>query len=663
MAKKRRGERDIIVRACKDRRRRDYREACVFRFLRAYFPHWFTADFTADQRTIVGEILYRAKHGGDKAIAAPRGDGKTTIARGVILYGLLTGTLRFAVIASANGPDAKRVLTSIKNELEFNDELADYYPEVCDPIRRLEGAAQRKNMQTVKGRRTRVEWTEDLVILPITPGSVRRGSAEGILVARGMDSAIRGLIVRGRRPDLVLIEDPETRESAFSDILIESREEIIDRDLAFLGGQSGHIGRVALCTLQNRHCLSAKLTDPKQRPTWGGVRIAFLKRKPEKEDLWAEYTKLVQVGAETGQDKDGRVAMRFYLNRRAEMDAGAEVSNPNRYDHGTFPDGSPKEVSALQRAYNMIARAGWDAFQTEFQNDPPEEDEPQESGITATLVASRINGFRRGVLPPLTKALTATLDLSDTSSHWVATAWAEGAIGCVVDYGILEVHGIQGQVDRKTKAKAILDSLHRWRAEFQANPYRFESGEEKSIDLALIDSGDGDHTDAVYEFCRQMGKPFVPAKGRSPWSPGAPSQERVVGNHWHRSHQAAARLWLNVIDADYWKRFAHERWLTETFDDVHFMQPGSLSLFSPQENREHHTFSHHQVAEVWRREFREGKGTKEGWYVRSKNNHYLDAMALGCASGDMCGIKLLSVSRPPRKRLSLAAMAGAGRQR
>ncbi|MGA2619038.1 MAG: hypothetical protein ABSF26_15630 [Thermoguttaceae bacterium] len=65
------------------------------------------------------------------------------------------------------------------------------------------------------------------------------------------------------------------------------------------------------------------------------------------------------------------------------MDAGAVLANPNRFNNTFLPDGSQAEVSALQRYYNEVARIGQSAVSTEYDNNPPEEEGPQESGISA----------------------------------------------------------------------------------------------------------------------------------------------------------------------------------------------------------------------------------------------------------------------------------------
>lgn len=637
--------------ACVNPRRRKRCEKNIFTFLRTYFPDKFYNDFTDDHKAIVKEILHRAKVGGDKAIAAPRGEGKTTIAECVMIYLLLLGLLKFPVIVAATGPHASRILENIKFELEFNDLLMEDFPEVCHYIRDLEGAPQRAAKQTHGGKPTHIEWSREVAVLPTIDGSKASG---GVVKTFGLDAAIRGVNYHGRRPDFVLIDDPETRESAASEYQVGTREEIIDRDIAGLAGQGQSLGRLALCTLQSRTSLSAKLTDPKQKPSWGGSRYAMLAKKPEREDLWEEYVRLVQEGGELGTDPDARKAMAFYKSNRKEMDRGHKVSNPKRYVASKLSDGTPAEISALQHCYNIIARIGWNNFATEYQNDPPEEDGPQDNGITASLVRSRLSGVSRGICPIGTTVLTAFIDVGKIGLHWSAKAWGPGAWSCVVDHGVQNVHNAED--NRVGPERAILAALHQWREDMLSAPLLTHDGEARRFDAVIIDSGNW--SDVIYKFVRQVGgapfwagKGFGSGYGRSPFHAPKASTDKVrVGNQWALSYQKDAGLWLFEHNADHWKRFAHDRWLTPTWNDDRTFRPGGASLFGlttddntrRDSERVHMAFSNHIVAEVEKDEFIKGKGLKRFWHKEKRQNHWLDCDAGNCAAADMMGISLIA---------------------
>lgn len=656
MARKRKEGRRVFPHACVNPKRRKRCEKNVFTFLKTYFPRKFYNEFTADHRRIIQEILNRSRVGGDKAIAAPRGEGKTTIAECVVIYMLLMGLIEYVVIVAATGPHAAQILDNITDEFESNDLLYEDYPEVCCYVRELEGAPQKAAKQTDPDYNfTRIQWSKEKVVLPTVKGSK---SSARVLRAYGLDAAIRGLNYHGLRPDFILLDDPETRESAASDHQIGTREEIIERDLAGLAGQGKRLGRLMLCTIQNRKCLAYRYTDRKQKPSWGGDRIALLKKKPPCETKWDEYLRLIEDGGQSGDDPDGRNAMAYYKANRKEMDIGAEVSNKNNFISKKLDDGSPAEISAIQHCYNLIARFGWNNFATEYQNDPPEETGPQDSGLTAFTVRSRLSGTARGVLPPGTLALTAFIDVGKRELHWVAKAWGAGGWSVIPKYGDPRV--FTGDGSRSGVEKAIYNALHAWRAKMLAEPLQDSNGQPRPFDAVLVDSGNW--TDPIYQFVREVGKPFMAAKGigsghtssmfAAPLAsvPG----KKIVGNHWVQARQKVQGLWLFEHDADHWKRFAHERWLTPTFNESGGFLAGGASLYGQCGNDserqyseyEHREFSKHIVAEIEKTEFVQGKGIKRFWDVTGPN-HWLDCDAGCCAAADMLGVKLFANDAKP----------------
>ena len=253
MRRKRAADMEITVRKCANQKRRTKALADPNEFISTYFKDRFYMQHAPHHLEMINAICHVAQFGGDQSISAPRGEGKTTVATVMMIYAILNQWVRFPVIIAQTGPHAERVFKDIKYQFESNELLGDDFPEIADPVRALEGAPQRGNMQRHNGQSTRIAWKKSTITLPQIEGSPYGGVS---LAYFGLDAAIRGLIINGTRPDFVLIDDPETRESAASPHQITVRAQSIDRDIAGLAGPTKRIARVMLCTIQNRYCLA-----------------------------------------------------------------------------------------------------------------------------------------------------------------------------------------------------------------------------------------------------------------------------------------------------------------------------------------------------------------------------------------------------------------------
>ncbi|MBP98997.1 hypothetical protein CMK18_23855 [Candidatus Poribacteria bacterium] len=629
MRKKRQLDSEVDIREIKDVRRRNTALSCPFKFIETYFTDRFFMKHASHHEEMIKAICHVAQFGGDQAISAPRGEGKTTVATIMMIYAILKQWVRFPIIIAQTGPHAERIFKDIKYQFEANTILGEDFPEIIDPIRSLEGAPQRGNQQRHDGERTRIAWKASYITFPFVQGSPYGGIS---LSYFGLDSAIRGLIVNGMRPDFVLIDDPETRESAQSPHQISTRAQSIDRDIAGLAGPRKRIARVMLCTIQNRYCLAYQYTDPKQKSSWSGKRFKMLDVFPENTAIWDEYIIRRQEAQREG-DKEAKAATQFYIDNREEMDRGAKVSNPQRFDQTVMPDGWKIEQSALQHCYNIISDYGIESFLSECQNDPSEESGPETSGLTAVTVAGRMSGLDQGELHPDHQVITIGIDLGKYLCHWVMIGWQPHCIGNVIDYGILEVSNVSTQTSNEATEIAIFNALVRWRSEL------LESN--KKFDMVLIDSGD--FTKTTYQFVREVGgAPFMVSKGTGGrnFVSGKQSNQRIVGENWYASYQQQENIWLYMLDTDYWKQFVHQRFLTPTFNEAKQFNSGSLSVFSTIDRKKHLSFSHHIVAEERREEFKPGKGLRVYWHQVNRNNHYLDATYMACAAARMKGIDL-----------------------
>lgn len=597
----------------------------------------FYNPFAAHHLAMIEAIDERSRNGGDKAVAAPRGDGKSTTALWMAIYIILAGRVRSLVIIAATRKHAQKLFKQMKKAMSRNELLMADFPEIGCCVRELDGAPQRAAKQHVDGKRTAIVWTQDEIVLPYVDGS----GYGGVHVAYyGLDSAIRG-----GRFEFALIDDPETRDVAFSDEQNQKVEDMIDGDIAGLAGPNTAISRVILTTIQTQRSYSYRVTCRKTKPTFAGDRYGMLSSWPDDRDGWDEYIAMRQRNQADG-DKDGLEALQFYLDNKDRLETGSVVSNPHRFNRRLDAMGRAVEVSAIQAFFNRVADWGLSRVMAELQNEPDEEEVEQTLGLTAGIVMKRASHLGQNVLPTASCKIAFGLDIGKYFSYWVKLASWGNAITAVIDYGIIENPNMTKSSEPEAVAISLMKSLSEWRTDTLA---------ENPPDFGLIDSGYC--TDAVYEFIRQSGgSPFAAAKG---WDTGRfrigeSKQGRRVFHEAYAQYMSEEKIWLYNVHTEWWKQWTQERFLTKNMTDGNF-NDGSCSVFNAgRDPKRHLNFSHHICAEGREELFVEGKGIVRSWKVYNRNNHWLDAMALGHAALGVLGVRLIPrvslVTAPQTKR-------------
>lgn len=678
---KRASERDIRIPRIADPIRRRDCLADTYEFLRVYLGSIFYQEFTADRREMIDAIERAATYGGDQAIAGPRGDGKTRSALFVTLKLELDAKVRFPLIVSKSGSRASRELKNFKDAIKDNELLRADFPEVFVPIHAMGRWASRALQQTAYGRFTNMEWGDEAIIFPTIPteillangwNEVVESAARGQITASlGIEGPIRGYAIRNERPDLAIIDDIDDRESARSELQTNTRELIIEEDIGGLAGPDKTIARTMLCTLLNHTCIAAKFTS-KQKPSWKGIRNKLMPALPERMDLWEEYISLREGRAP--EDPDARKAHEFYLANREAMDAGASISNPHRFDSRPLANGEPGQVSALQACFDIIADRGWDHFNTEYQNDPPEEEAAIESGISAGRIQRALSGYARKLIPPECVCLTRGIDVKKEGLHYVLKAWRADATNYVVDYGFVETHGVRYGSDDGIEIairRAILELMDGYRE----SPCNTIEGVPVDVDLTLVDSGW--QSQAVYQACQEIGLGIHPAKGHGKSHGCAtPSFSEVLnrtkdkkpGDGWFMKRQTGG-IWLVHADTDRWKTFEHSRWMTTDgkpgaayiFGAIADSELGYVDKRMPAASKDHFSFAKHLTAEIETEDIVRGV-LKRLWKVKSGRvqNHYFDASYLADLAAAMKGVRLLGEAKKaisPSDRPTAAQLA------
>ena len=545
--------------------------------------------------------------------------------------------MKFPVVFGATNADAKIKYKDIQRFFE-REELAADFPEVCDPVIALNGTPSKANKMTFNGQNLNFEWCAEHCIFPsvsTVPGTdIESPYGACALTYRGMDSAVRGINLYGKRPDFALLDDLETAESARSKHQIEIREDILDKDVGGLAGGGETLPRVIIGTVQNDYCLTHKKLNE-----WGGKKFKAVYEWPKRMDLWREYVEIRREEKSEGS-KDFLKSHQYYIDNREKMDEGVRVGNPHRISRRKRKDGSPFELSAIQNVFNQWADKGEEYVLTELQNEPPPSAKVETSGLTSRIVQQRISGLKQKEFHKETVLRAAAIDLGKYAHHWVIGGFQPGFTCQVADYGVAEVYGVDNKTDEEGLEQAIYNSLMAFRQMIM----------EYEPDVVLIDSGN--FTTSVYRFICDVDRPFYAIKGSGDKKFTSPKEtsDRYVGEHWFGSPQRlqdGREFWLYTLDSDHWKTHTHYRWMTPTFDEGQDFTPGSLSIYTPEkldngqyDLKKHLSFAKHQVSEEIREEFIPNKGLVRKWHKLSPNNHWLDAVYYMQAAAGMNGINL-----------------------
>lgn len=287
-------------------------------FCSTYFPHYFKFQFSGTHKQITELVLLpiaQEKEGDTYAVAAPRGEGKSTlISMAFVIWCDLFGYKRFPLICSEVYEQAAILLLQIKVEYESNPRLSFDFKDKMG-----------------SGR----IWRENTII---TPSGMR-------VDALGAKQKVRGRKNGPVRPDLFIGDDLESDEHVKTKEQRDKLESWLDKAVYNAGDSVGSFDVLLVGTvLHYDSVLNRKLNSP----DWVSIRLKSLIQWPTNMDHWNRWE---MVYKNQGKKK----ARAYYDKNQTEMDAGAVVS---------WPEGRP-----LYRL--MVIRVkSHEAFNSEQQNDP-----------------------------------------------------------------------------------------------------------------------------------------------------------------------------------------------------------------------------------------------------------------------------------------------------
>lgn len=287
-----------------------------------FFPHWKRYAWNDAHRMMLVNYMVdccgksiRERKGKRRAYIVPRGYGKSTVATTLInIHKILHGFAAYITIFAATETQATQRVSNIRQELEENNRLAEFYSIVKTGV-----------------------WGQGAF------------ECNGVLVAgHGILSTRRGISKGANRPSDIDLDDIEEDETVKNPLtrqkIIERFEHVID----YLGDENTNIGLAA--TLIHPEALAAVLA---KRADFEPFCFKAIESWPQEMALWNSWEEIL---LDIDNDSRQEMAREFYERNRGRMDAGAKVLWPER-----------ESIYDLMRER---ASKGHTAFRFEKQNEP-----------------------------------------------------------------------------------------------------------------------------------------------------------------------------------------------------------------------------------------------------------------------------------------------------
>jgi hypothetical protein len=632
-------------------------------FCETYFPAAFHRAWSDDHLRVIAKIEKAVREGGLFGFAMPRGSGKTTLARCAALWAVLYGYRPFVCLIGAADDRAKELLLPIRKHVLENPLLAADFPEAVHPLRALENSSKRQLQQHCRGRLTHVHWGQNKLVFPTIEGedlptALREAgclvspSCGSIITTTSLDANIRGqqhTRVDGSiiRPSLVLLDDPQTRESARSVDQTRKRLELLNGDVLGMAGPGEQISALMTCTKMYEGDLADTVLDREKSPEWDSECTRLVNAFPSNQKLWEEY-------ADVRRSQGKAAATEFYRQRQAAMDEGAKIAWPERFD------AKGGEISAIQHAVNLKLKVGPEAFAAEYQNEPSLQ-QTSDQVLSIDQVMQKVNGYKRADVPSTCTKLTMFIDVHDRLLFYVVCAWEETFTGHIIDYGTFPDQRRSGFTladASRTLGRAFpgagVDGAIQAGLEQLVSAYLNRewnrSGSLMKIDRLFVDMGY--KSGIVADVKRKVGgAAMMLAKGvgirasRKPIAEYSRKPGEVIGYYWYIPNVHKTGQFPHVlVDVNYWKRFVHEGLMTSAGDR------GCISIFG-KDDRQHELFAEHVArSERWVEVTGPGGMVREWSLLPTRpDNHWFDCLVGCAAAASMCGVRVPGITQVPRK--------------
>jgi hypothetical protein len=293
--------------------------------------------------------------------------------------------------------------------------------------------------------------------------------------------------------------------------------------------------------------------------------------------------------------------------------------------------------------------------------------EAEHEGISPDIVASRLSGIDRGVLPEDVETLVVQIDIHQKWHVWTLLATGPHNVRSYIDYGI----SLNPDPRVVGPEQAIRRGLELLADDLETREYVTDQGRVVYLDLGLVDGGY--YQNVALEFVTSRGGLWRLVKGQGKdekqvkldankyKKPEKRTADVRPGDHWFDSRQPAVeesdkkKWWLVVSDTNHWMHTLHDgfmkgTWLTDDKGIVQYdefgqpiRRPGSCALFG--ESAEEHlrnldegipksNFATQVCGWVWKSVKTAKKGEQIGWHPQWASHDHFGDTGYGCLVAD-----------------------------
>ena len=645
---------------CADPELREAMRDDLVTFARVCYPHIVTADFGKPHLDLLAALQSAVLNGESAVLALPRGYGKSSLALIAATWAILYAHRRYILLIGASAVAGKRLIRNIRSELLYNpvigaagvtpdsndDNLTDggLYPEVTYPIRKIGNMHARAAGQLYHGEPTRIVLSGDRIELPTIAGAATSGL---VIESTGLSGEIRGknhtTSAGSLRPDLVLIDDPQTDKSARSVTQTEQRFDLINGCINGLSSVDNPIAMVATVTVIEDDDLACKLLKSNY---WRSVKYGVVNKLPNEQqlELWGEYNNLrVRLIEEGKNDSEIQQELNAYFVTNQDALTGEMEPTWEAFKN-------PGDVSPLQKIMSLYYE-DYGAFVRERMNDPALAMTAELQSLTIDSLAKKINNYPRNIVPLDVEAITAGCDSQTLGIYWSIVGHCADGSAYVLDYG--KVPKGRKTVTEAYGGKPLEECVYLGYAELLqdllSRHYRRQDGLDLTISKILCDASHGPTNPKVLQAIADTQDNRVQALYGRASTPdrelfGKKKPGELRGQGWAMPPIKVTKGQSNarhvILDVNAWKSALQSKLLAAQGT------AGSMTIFKDALDN-HREYLSHLTAE--RPNKLTGRfGTIDVWrLLPNRLNHYWDTLVYATAAGSMVAM-LGSPSNNPR---------------